>query len=130
MVKAKLIGSAMSDETQITPIIQPPASVPAARDLTPKSTPTPQPSPTDADADVTSKPDGTAISSAPQKPQSTPVFGLSLQFDPDTHRVIIEARNPLSGTVVFQVPSKSALQALTDGEKTAPQRGRSVNSEA
>jgi len=130
MVKAKLIGCAMSDETQITPIIQPPASVPAARDLTPKPTPTPQSPPAAADANATNNPDGTAVSSAPPKPQSAPVFGLSLQFDPDTHRLIIEARNPLSGAVVFQIPSKSALQALTDGEKTAQQRGRSVNSEA
>jgi hypothetical protein len=121
----------MSDETQITPIIQPPAPVPAARDLTPKPAPTQPPSATSAaDTAATSNADGAAVSSPPEKLQSAPVFGLSLQFDPDTHRVIIEARNPLSGTVVFQVPSKSALQALTDAEKTAQRRGKSVNSEA
>jgi len=128
MVKAKLIGRAMSDETQITPIIQPPTPVPAARGVTSGAAATPTPPATDSAN--TNNADSTAVSSTPPKPQSTPVFGLSLQFDPDTHRIIIEARNPLSGVVVFQVPSKSALQALTDGAKTPKPRGKSVNSEA
>jgi len=120
MVKAKLIGCVMNDETQITPIAPPPPTTTAARDVVSKPTPTPPPS-TDAAA---------TESDAPAKAQAAPVFALSLQFDPDTHRLIIEARNPLSGVVVFQVPSKSALQALTVGAKSAGQRGGSVNSEA
>ncbi len=124
MVKAKLIGQAMSDETQITPITPTPPTVIAARDVTPKPTsaPTPTPPPS-ADAGATS-------SDVPAKPQSTPVFALSVQFDVDTNRLIIEARNPLSGDIVFQVPSKSALQALTQPIKSAGSRGKSVNSEA
>ena len=125
MVKAKLIGCAMSDDTQITPITPPPAPVSAARDLTPQPTPTPTPAPTDAEAAKNA--DGAGVSA---QPQGAPVFGLSLQFDADTHRIIIEARNPLSGAIVFQVPSKSALQALTGSTKSADSRGKSVNSEA
>jgi hypothetical protein len=123
MVKAKLMGRVMSDETQITPttpIAPTPNAVTATRDVVPKPTPTPQPS---SDNAATS-------SDAPAKPQAAPVFALSLQFDADTHRLIIEARNPLSGAIVFQVPSKSALQALTQPAKSAVSRGKSVNSEA
>lgn len=123
MVKAKLMGRVMSDETQITPttpIAPAPNAATATRDVAPKPVPT-SPPPSDADA---------ANSEAPAKPQAVPVFALSVQFDADTHRLIIEARNPLSGAVVFQVPSKSALQALTEPVKSAVSRGKSVNSEA
>jgi hypothetical protein len=123
MVKAKLMGRVMSDETQITPttpITPTPQAATTARDVVPKPVPISPPS-SDADA---------ANSEIPAKPQAAPVFALSVQFDADTHRLIIEARNPLSGAVVFQVPSKSALQALTEPVKSAGSRGGSVNSEA
>ena len=63
-------------------------------------------------------------------PASTPPpsFPVTLQFDQDTHRFIIEARDSVSGLVVFQVPFKAAI-AATAGSTASTTRGHRVDSE-
>lgn len=50
------------------------------------------------------------------KPQSvagdSSVFRLSVHYDASAHRVILEARDPLSGVVVYQQPPQSAFKQL------------------
>ena len=66
----------------------------------------------------------------PSRPETPapPAFGLVLHYDRDIHRLILEARNPASGFVIFQIPQKTAaeqfvkLRASTEGA-----RGASVN---
>jgi len=59
----------------------------------------------------------------------SPAFPLSLQFDPETHRLMIESRDPVSGFVVFQVPPKTAIRAIA-GASGAAARGERVDREA
>jgi hypothetical protein len=56
-------------------------------------------------------------------------FPVSLQFDQETHRFIIEARDRVSGFVVFQVPFKAAISAA-DSSTPSTARGNRVNREA
>ncbi|HTS92982.1 MAG TPA: hypothetical protein VMG55_13320 [Stellaceae bacterium] len=72
--------------------------------------------------------DGGERSAYPETAQS-PAFPLSLQFDPETHRVMIESRDPVTGFVVFQVPPKTAIRAIA-GASVAFARGKRVDSEA
>jgi len=56
-------------------------------------------------------------------------FPVSLQFDQATHRFIIEARDRVSGFVVFQVPFKAAISAV-NSSTSGNTRGNRVNREA
>jgi len=72
----------------------------------------------------------TVLAISPASVANEPVsFPVSLQFDQDTHQFIIEARDRVSGFVVFQVPFKAAISA---GNSATPgnTRGSRVNREA
>jgi len=59
----------------------------------------------------------------------SPPFGFQLQIDPATQQVIIEARDPVTGFVVFQAPSKTAFSAVAGSAAQADPRGQRVNRE-
>ena len=60
---------------------------------------------------------------------TSPAFPVSLQFDPETHRFLIEARDS-SGLVVFQVPFKPAAASSSGAGSSSETRGQRVNSKA
>ena len=58
-----------------------------------------------------------------------PAFGLALYYDPDMQRLILEARDPLSGFVILQVPQKYVMeQFATLGASVERMRGKGVDS--
>ena len=59
---------------------------------------------------------------------AAPAFGLVLHYDRDIHRLILEARNPVSGFVVFQIPQKNAAEQLVKLHRSSGEaRGASVD---
>jgi len=104
-VLVEMNGLPMAGEAYI--VATPPVAAPPSRDAAP---PRPEPAPTPA------------ASSAPTPPPSS--FPVSLQFDQETHRFFIEARD-VSGLVVYQVPFKSAAPASAGAA-----RGQRLNSKA
>lgn len=65
---------------------------------------------------------------AAKAPPTAPAVGFTLAFDPDTQRLILEARDPNSGIVIYQIPPKSAIKQLSTSASAAPQRGATVDS--
>ena len=58
-----------------------------------------------------------------------PAFGLVLHYDPDMQRLILEARDPLSGFVILQVPQRYVMeQFATLGASVERMRGKGVDS--
>ena len=104
----------MSADTQIT---QPPA-VPVTTRVTAPSVPAGSTTPTS-----TTPPPSGAESAAPASP---PAFSFQLQIDPETQRVILEARDPVTGFVIFEAPPKTAFSAINGGG-ASNSRGRSVD---
>ena len=107
----------MSGEAPIAPSTPP---APASRDAAPRA---PLPAPAVAPPSVASA-DG-AVQAAVDAPSA---FPLSLQFDAETHRLMIESRDPVSGFIVFQVPPKTAIRAIANSNVSAP-RGERVDRE-
>jgi hypothetical protein len=70
-------------------------------------------------------PPAAETSSAP-KP-STPPFGLTEHFDDDMQRMILEARDPASGYVIFQMPAKYVIKQHSAGASSVTARGTSIN---
>jgi hypothetical protein len=57
-----------------------------------------------------------------------PAFGLVLHYDRDMHHLILEARDPVSGFVLFEIPQKSAAEQFVKlHASTEEARGASVN---
>jgi hypothetical protein len=69
-----------------------------------------------------------AVAPAATETTLAPSFPVSLQFDQDTHRFFIEARDS-SGLVVLQLPFKAAVPATT-APASGSTRGQRVNSKA
>ena len=107
-VLVEMNGLPMAGEAYI--VATPPVAAPPSRDAAP---PRPEAAPTPA---------APAASSAPTLPP--PSFPVSLQFDQETHRFFIEARD-VSGLVVYQVPFKSVVPA-----SAGTARGQRLNSKA
>ena len=72
------------------------------------------------------RPTAPATTSASTSP---PAFPVSLQFDRETHRFLIEARD-WSGLVVFQLPFKPAVAVSSGASSSSETRGQRVNSKA
>jgi hypothetical protein len=98
----------------------PPVSVPPSREAAPASSAPSAP-------DVAPKPAVPAAAPAPTI-APPPSFPVSVQFDQDTQRFFIEAKDS-TGLVVFQVPFKSA-GAAPGGSSSSETRGQRVNSKA
>lgn len=107
----------MAGETNI--VATPPVAPTPGRDAAPKSAAPPPPS-------VDAKPAASTAASTQTPP--APSFPVSLQFDQDTHRFFIEARD-VSGLVVLQLPFKPAAP-ITAGTPSSGTRGQRVNSKA
>jgi hypothetical protein len=58
-----------------------------------------------------------------------PPLGFQVQFDPQTQQMIIEARDPASGFVVFQSPPQTAFSAI-NGSAPPRTRGQSIDQDA
>jgi hypothetical protein len=69
-----------------------------------------------------------ATAAAPKTPSPAPAIGFTLHFDPDMGRFILQAREPGSGFVIFQVPQKYAVKQLSASASGTPTRGKSVDS--
>jgi len=114
-----MIGLPMTAETNI--IAAPPVTSPPARELEPKVTAPPAP--------LSADPKPVApTNAAPTQATPPPSFPVSLQFDQDTHRFFIEARDS-SGLVVLQIPFKAAVSAAA-GSSASGTRGQRINSQA
>ena len=107
----------MTGETHI--MATPPVAATPGRDAAPKSAAPPTPS-------VDAKPVAPATPSTQTPPP--PSFPVSLQFDQETHRFFIEARDQ-SGLVVLQIPFKPAVP-LAASTTSGSTRGQRVNSKA
>ena len=105
----------MTGETHI--VATPPVAAPPVRELAPKTAAPPVP--------ASAEPRSAAASTQVTPPPSFPV---TLQFDQDTHRFFIEARDS-SGLVVLQIPFKAAASAAP-GSSSGSARGQRVNSKA
>lgn len=111
----------MSSETQIA---QPPTPVVNARVT----------APTAPSAPSAVAPRSNGVSPPPivgqEKPvvqtNTAPALGFQLQIDPETQRLILEAREPVTGFVVFQSPPKTAFGSVV-GSNSSTQRGKSVD---
>jgi hypothetical protein len=102
-------------------VATPPVTSPPARELAPKVTAPPAP--------LSADPKPVApTNAAPTQATPPPSFPVSLQFDQDTHRFFIEARDS-SGLVVLQIPFKAAVSAA-NGTGSGGTRGQRVNSKA
>jgi hypothetical protein len=110
-----MIGLPMTGETHI--VATPPVAATPVRDAAPKAA---------APAGVEPKP----VTPAAASTQATlaPSFPVTLQFDQDTHRFFIEARDA-SGLVVLQLPFKAAVP-ITTAPASSNTRGQRVNSKA
>jgi hypothetical protein len=98
----------------------PPVAVPQSREAAPTSSAPPAP-------DAAPKPAVPIAAPAPTI-APPPSFPVSVQFDQDTQRFFIEAKDS-TGLVVFQVPFKSA-GATPGGSSSSETRGQRVNSKA
>lgn len=107
----------MTGETHI--VATPPVAATPSRDAGSKSA---APPPSGGDA----KPAASVAASTQTPPP--PSFPVSLQFDQQTHRFFIEARDA-SGLVVLQLPFKPAVP-ITAGTASSSTRGQRVNSQA
>jgi len=81
-----------------------------------------------AQAPATSTP-AVAASDTPKAPQPSAPIGFSLHYDQDLKRMILEARDPISGFVIYQMPPKYVLRQFSAASSAgAPTRGARVNS--
>lgn len=57
-------------------------------------------------------------------------FALTQHYDQDTRRLILEARDPVSGFVIYQMPPKYVIKQFSASVSTrvAPARGARVDS--
>jgi len=106
-----------------TPIIGTPTVPIGNQTPTPAAAPSVNSPPPDAPAATgASAPSGAPASgSAP--------YGFQLQIDPETQRLIIEVRDPVTGFVIFQAPPKTAFSAVS-GSTSGNSRGQSVDRDA
>jgi hypothetical protein len=56
-----------------------------------------------------------------------PPFGLTEHFDDDMQRMILEARDPVSGYVIFQMPAKYVIKQHSAIVHPVAPRGTSIN---
>ena len=61
-------------------------------------------------------------------PANAPGIGFTLTFDTDTQRLILEARDPVTGFVIYQMPPKYVLKQLAAAASAASTRGAKVDS--
>jgi len=112
-VLVELTGLPMTSEAYIAAV--PPVSAPTpSRDVAPVPAARPR-------SDAEPRPAVPAATSAS--------FPVTLEFDQETHRFFIEARD-LSGLVVFQVPFKSAVASSAGALQSSETRGQRVDSKA
>ena len=62
-------------------------------------------------------------------PAASATIGFSLRFDPDTERMILEARDDVTGFVIDQIPSKYVLRQFSARVRGAvlPARGTRID---
>jgi hypothetical protein len=111
----------MSSETQIA---QPPTPVLNARVTAPIASNAPNPAAPRTNA-ASAPPVGGQEKPAAQ-PNPAPALGFQLQIDPETQRIILEAREPITGFIVFQSPPKTAFGSVVSSNSST-QRGKSVD---
>jgi hypothetical protein len=76
------------------------------------------------------------VPDVPKPSASAPIslagaIGFSLQYDPETRRMFLEAREPVSGFVIFQMPPKYVIKQFSASiGRIEPARGAKVDSAA
>jgi hypothetical protein len=64
-------------------------------------------------------------------PPAPSAIGFSLDYDPGSGRMILEAREPVSGFVIYQMPPKYVIKQFTASvAPVEPARGAKVDSAA
>jgi hypothetical protein len=106
---------ALIETSPITPVVRPPS--------TERQAPAPTPSP----AAPSGAPAAAAAASAPAPAASA--VGFTLTFDPDTQRMILEARDAATGFVIDQMPPRYVVKQFSaqSGVKAAASRGTSID---
>ena len=107
---------AVTETSPTLPIAPTPAPESAPRAAAPVTQPVP--------AAAAAAPVATADSGP--KPPSTPP-GFSLHFDSDTQRMILEARDLITGYVIYQMPAKYVIKQLSTSAQPAAPRGTAIN---
>ena len=71
---------------------------------------------------------GAEVATAETTPTPSPI-GFTLRYDNDLQRLILEARDPVSGYVIVQIPPKYVLRqfSATGRAHLAAERGTGVN---
>jgi hypothetical protein len=71
---------------------------------------------------------GTEAAKAETRPAPSPI-GFTLHYDSDLQRLILEARDPVSGYVIVQIPPKYVLKQFSaqDRAQFEGSRGNGVN---
>ena len=87
----------------------------------------PQPGPTPA-LEHSHAPAQAAEVPAPA-PKTQPSIGFTLHYDNDTRRLILEAREPVTGFLIYQMPPKYVVRQFTASVGgIEPARGATVDS--
>lgn len=91
--------------------------------------PTPTPTPAIAKDDAPRQAVSADAAKAAAQPRPAP-FALTQHYDQDTRRLILEARDPVSGFVIYQMPPKYVIKQFSASVSTsvAPARGARVDS--
>ena len=105
--------------TETSPTL-PIAPTPAPESAPRAPAPVTQPVPAAAAAAPAPTPDSGA------KPAAGPP-GFALHFDSDTQRMILEARDPVTGYVIYQMPAKYVIKQLSTSAQPATPRGTAIN---
>ena len=107
---------AVTETSPTPPIVPTPAPESAPRAPAPAVTPPP----TAAAPPPAATPDSAAK-------MVTGPLGFALHFDSDTQRMILEAREPITGYVIYQMPAKYVIKQLSTSAQPAAPRGTAIN---
>jgi hypothetical protein len=107
---------AVTETSPTLPIVPTPAPESAPRVVAPTAAPVP--------TAAAAAPSATADSAA--KAAAAPL-GFALHFDSDTQRMILEARDPVTGYVIYQMPAKYVIKQLSTSAQPAAPRGTAIN---
>lgn len=107
---------AVTETSPTPPIVAKPAPESAPR----------APAPAAAPVSTAAAPAPVATSDSAAKPAASPL-GFSLHLDSDTHRMILEVRDPITGYVIYQMPPKYVIKQLSASAHLDMPRGTAIN---
>ncbi len=104
-----------------------PTTAPAASPVPPKSD-QPRGAPAAPPAHAAQGSDEHSVAAARTAKAAPTAIGFALHYDQDLRRMILEARDPISGFVIYQIPPKYAAKQFATAGSAEPHRGAQVDS--